>query len=79
MKNKRKLVGRRFDDFLQHDILLELSTAEKIWHNLITDIRYQSILDRRRLIRRQEEVPNRSGDEIFRPLAALYYYPDINF
>ncbi len=56
-KERRRLVGRRYEDFLRHGIDLELSVEEQVWQALFGDPRFQSLLDRRRTIRRREEQP----------------------
>ena len=77
MKEKRKLVGRRFEDFINHGILLDLTPAEKIWHNFLTDFRYRLILDRRVRIRREEDELPDKADEVFKPQTTGFYYKDI--
>ncbi|GAB4369396.1 MAG: hypothetical protein Kow0042_11090 [Calditrichia bacterium] len=71
MNGRRKLVGRRFSDFLRHGIYLELTRSEKIWHNLITDFRYQYLLDRRNRPRRKGDFNTNSLGVIYQPLTLV--------
>ncbi len=70
MQNKRKLVGRRFEDFIRHRISLQLTIDEKIWHNLITDVRYHSLLDRRHRVRRKTDLSGGDLNIAYTPVSA---------
>ena len=57
-QDRRRLVGRRYEDYLRNDIVIELSAEEKTWRIVFLDPRYQSLLNRRRKVRRfQDRLP----------------------
>lgn len=72
-KNKRKLLGRRFLDFLNNDIQLELTAEERLWHSFITDLRYSTLMDRRKNIRRKEEKEKITGYSDFEFTATAFH------
>ncbi|RMG60848.1 MAG: hypothetical protein D6715_14600 [Calditrichaeota bacterium] len=69
-KKHRRLVGRRYEDFLRNGIGLELSPEEQVWRALFSDPRYQASLDRRRRIRRRDEQPAQGPQALFRSQTA---------
>ncbi len=79
-KDQRKLVGRRYEDFIKNDISLELTLEEKIWRNTITDMRYQSLMDRRTMVRRETDREQLDENFTFRPITTplvINVYEDI--
>ncbi|HFE64028.1 hypothetical protein B1H10_06315 [candidate division KSB1 bacterium 4484_188] len=73
MSGKRRLVGRRFEDFIRNGILFNLSPAEKVWQDVVTDSRYQPLLDRRTDIRRKTDEKPSSEDQVFKPTTSAFY------
>ncbi len=73
MRNRRKLVGRRFEDFVRHNIFINLTFDEQVWHNFITDSRRSSLLDRRMNIRRRADCTEQFEDRIFTPVTSAFY------
>ncbi len=76
MKDRRKLIGRRFEDFERHHIPLTLTVYERFWYKLITSSRYQSLLDRRRSPRRREDAEAPALNEIFYPATSVLFFSD---
>ncbi len=72
-KNKRKLLGRRFLDFLNNNIQLELTEEERLWHCFLTDLRYSALMERRKNIRRKAEKEKISGNSDLEFTAAAFH------
>ncbi len=53
---RRGLVGRRYEDFINNNIHFELTEEEKRWVSLFTDQRYSSLIDRRKTARRKVDA-----------------------
>jgi hypothetical protein len=62
---KRNLVGRRYDDYLRNGIDLNLSQDEKILRIVFADLRYNTLLNRRKNVRRLSERTETAGLNIF--------------
>jgi hypothetical protein len=77
MIEKRKLVGRRYEDFLQNNIFLELPLEEYIWKNLVTDYRYQPALDRRKQIRRKSDNQTNQANMVFMPTSVCLHCDEL--
>ncbi len=72
-KNQRKLLGRRFLDFLNNNIQLELTAEERLWHSFITDLRYSSLMDRRKNVRRKLEKDKMAAYSELEFTAAVFH------
>ncbi|NIW97199.1 MAG: hypothetical protein GWN13_02930 [Phycisphaerae bacterium] len=63
---RRKLVGRRYEDYLLNNIVLELSPEERAWRMAISDPRYNPLLERRSGPRRKQDRPISRFFSLFR-------------
>lgn len=68
---KRRLVGRRYEDYLRNGIHIELSREEHLFRMFLADPRYSSQLDRRQHIRRESDRPPSLIADFFRQDSAL--------
>lgn len=64
---RRRLVGRRYEDYLKNDIIIELTAEEHIWRMVILDPRYNALIDRRRNVRRKTDTFLSGQLTIFQP------------
>ena len=64
---KRRLVGRRYEDYIRNDIHINLTPEERTWRMLISDIRYHSLVERRRGARRAGDRPLQRQYDICKP------------
>ncbi len=56
-KNRRRLIGRRYEDYLRNGIVIQLSPEERTWRMAFQDPRYGRLLDRRSHFRRAADKP----------------------
>ncbi|NOX36726.1 MAG: hypothetical protein GXO78_04235 [Calditrichaeota bacterium] len=70
--DRRRLVGRRYEDYLRNDIVIELSPEEKTWRMIFQDPRYQSMLDRRRKVRRIHDRLPLPAESSFTPHTSFF-------
>jgi len=78
-KNRRILVGRRFEDFIRNGIFFEQSFSEQLWHDTITDLRYQSLIDRRKKRRRASEQDQHYYEDVFSLTTITFIKEDFEF
>ncbi|RMF60526.1 MAG: hypothetical protein D6748_03875 [Calditrichaeota bacterium] len=64
---RRHLVGRRYEDYLRNNIIIQLSAEEHAWRMIILDPRYHPLLERRHHIRRQSDTFIATPLDIFLP------------
>lgn len=62
---RRRLVGRRYEDYYRNKIFIELTPEELLWRMLLSDPRYNSLIERRKGFRRK------SDQEFPRPLDGM--------
>jgi hypothetical protein len=68
---KRYLVGRRYEDFLKNGIQLNLSGDEQLWRAMYADPRISPLIERRRVVRRKEDLPPNDGVKFYIPECSL--------
>ncbi len=56
-KDQRRLIGRRYEDYLRNHIVIQLSPEERTWRIAFRDPRYGRLLDRRHHFRRATDQP----------------------
>ncbi len=56
-RNRRHLIGRRYEDYLRNGIVIQLSPEEHTWRMAFQDPRYGRLLDRRHHFRRAADKP----------------------
>ncbi len=83
MIKQRRLVGRRFEDYLRNGIHIELTPEERLFRMYFSDPRYASQLDRRRFVRRAADAPPELAPDFFQPACAICHLhrilgPDID-
>jgi hypothetical protein len=52
---RRRLVGRRYEDYLRNKIVIELTAEELLWRMVLRDFRYNSLIERRKGFRRKTD------------------------
>ncbi|MEL6820808.1 MAG: hypothetical protein AAFP70_03530 [Calditrichota bacterium] len=73
---RRNLVGRRYEDYINNDIKINLASEEHSWRLVITDPRYKSLLNRRKNPRRTAERPPRHYYSLFKPNCSFMFMRD---
>jgi len=53
---RRRLVGRRYEDYYRNKIFIELTPEELLWRMLLSDPRYNSLIERRKGFRRKSDL-----------------------
>ena len=53
--DQRRLVGRRYEDYLRNKIVIELTVEELLWRRVLCDPRYNSLIERRKSPRRKND------------------------
>jgi len=76
---RRKLIGRRYEDFLRGGISIDLSPEESLVRMVIQDPRYNPLLERRRGPRRMSDQLPLSFPSIFDSQNNFQYIPEIKF
>ena len=82
LKNRRHLIGRRYEDYLRNGIVIQLSPDERTWRMAFQDPRYGRLLDRRRHFRRVADKPRPIRLSVLNPqsnillLSELQQYQD---
>ncbi|MGH1362569.1 MAG: hypothetical protein ACRBF0_03370 [Calditrichia bacterium] len=74
--DRRHLVGRRYEDYLNNDIVINLASEEHSWRLIITDPRYKSLLNRRKEARRIQERPKGHYYSLFRSISSFLFMHD---
>lgn len=54
---RRRLFGRRYEDYVRNNVSLELTPEEVSWRIILGDPRYRDLINRRRGLRRRSEKP----------------------
>ncbi|RMH77520.1 MAG: hypothetical protein D6681_20880 [Calditrichaeota bacterium] len=73
---RRRLVGRRYEDYVRNNIIIELTPEEISWKMIIADPRYQPLLDRRRHIRRKSDLPLTRPVTLYTPGCSFFFMTD---
>jgi|GEM_PF-2916045 len=73
---RRNLVGRRYEDYINNDIQINLASEEHSWRLVITDPRYKSLLNRRKQNRRTNERPPRIYYSLCKPNCSFVFMRD---
>lgn len=65
---RRKWVGRRYEDHIRNDIMIKLTEEENAWRMALGDPRYHQLIERRREIRRTADSLHldMNGERVFR-------------
>jgi len=74
--DRRNLVGRRYEDFINNNIHIELTVEEKRWVSLFADPRYFSLIDRRKTARRKVEADARQPFNILNSECSFMWIED---
>lgn len=75
---RRRLVGRRFGDFIRNKIKIELSPEEHLIRMLFSDLRYNPLVERRRHVRREAEHPDNIFFVLFQQETSFSYFEILN-
>jgi hypothetical protein len=69
---ERYLVGRRYEDFLKNGIQLNLTGDEQLWRAMYADPRISPMIERRKVIRRKEDLPPAIGVKFYVPECSFW-------
>ncbi|MCB0264094.1 MAG: hypothetical protein R3C41_05610 [Calditrichia bacterium] len=72
----RNLVGRRYEDFLRHDIVINLTDEERLWRAIYADPRFNSLVERRTTIRRKTDIPEDNSTPLFHAESSFVFTDD---
>ena len=74
---RRSLVGRRYEDHLKNNIVIELSQDELLWRMILSDPRYNPLIERRQGPRRKTEAPDRNPLNMLVPEGAFTFIREL--
>lgn len=72
----RRLVGRRYEDYLRNNIVIELTPDEIVWRTVLCDPRYSSLMDRRKTVRRKGDLPREKPFVLLMPGCSFTFMED---
>ncbi len=75
---QRRLVGRRYEDYIKNEITLELTPEEHCWRMIIHDPRYNQLMERRDAARRTGDLSAEKAINIFEPGSSFVVMRDIS-
>lgn len=73
---RRRLVGRRYEDYFRNKIFIELTPEELLWRMLFSDSRYNSLIERRKGFRRKSDQEFPTPTEGMQPGSSFLFMKD---
>lgn len=73
---RRRLVGRRYEDYLRNNIVIELTPDEVVWRTVLCDPRYNPLMERRKTVRRKTDLPQEKPFMLLKPECSFTFMED---
>jgi hypothetical protein len=74
---RRRLVGRRYEDYLRNKIVIKLTAEELLWRMVFRDPRYNSLIERRTTCRRKTDKPGGKSLTAMKPVSSFMFMWDL--
>lgn len=75
---RRRLVGRRYEDYLKNNIIINLTAIEHAWRMILLDPRYNTLVERRKTVKRKSDIILFTPLNIFQPECSIMLLQHFN-